>query len=476
MSVLRKIFVQRFQQTELENKFLLDYRIKSISYLRVSSLLGAIVLFAYGFVDYIALPESHFFAQTLRWGIMVPFFLGLCASSFRKSFVKRTEAAGVLGGLACTLIVSAIQSQTSPSEIAFDHYYVGLILINFWLATFSRLRFNLAVFTMILNDAIFLASELIFHNDYFWSSENHKYVFLLNCSFVLSTNAIGAVACFIMESYTRSEFLQKERMHSDQEKLIEKEVHLRETHEQLLKQQMVTANSSRLASLGEMAAGVAHEVNNPLAIIMGKIDTLKRQLPNDTPASLALRKDLDRILNASSRIAKIVGGLRTFSRDGSNDDFQPESLRQIVSETLALCKERFLQNGIDLVTAEVPDIRAYCRATQISQVLLNLLNNAFDAVMECSVRKIEISFTVDLEVITIHVKDSGSGIKPEIQQKIMQPFFTTKPVGKGTGLGLSISKSIIEQHGGALLLKSNEQGSTFSFSLRRYIQKASLTG
>ncbi len=224
---------------------------------------------------------------------------------------------------------------------------------------------------------------------------------------------------------------------------LEERVHLR-TKELVL--------SSKMASLGEMAGGVAHEINNPLAIIRGKASFLMKLEAAGEVNQENLRGSLQKIVETADRIAKIVSGLRSFSRNAEKDPWQYVQLDQIVSDTLSLCAERFKHHGIELRVDAVPNLLLECRATQVSQVLLNLLNNAHDAIEKSGDRWVHLSFIPTADKIQMCVTDSGNGIPPAVADKLMMPFFTTKEVGKGTGLGLSISRGIVEDHGGTLSL------------------------
>ena len=209
--------------------------------------------------------------------------------------------------------------------------------------------------------------------------------------------------------------------------------------------------SSKMASLGEMSAGIAHEINNPLTIIMGNASQILGRLGSAQWDEARARQSLEKILVTVERIAKIVRGLRTFSRNADNDPMVPCILPELLRETLDLCSERFKHHGIELQIQELPYAHLLARPSQLSQVLLNLLNNAHDAVESLSEKwiRVEGRLTADGSV-EVSVTDSGSGIPKPLLDKLMQPFFTTKPVGKGTGLGLSIASGIVADHGGKL--------------------------
>jgi len=220
-----------------------------------------------------------------------------------------------------------------------------------------------------------------------------------------------------------------------------------------------------MASLGQMAAGIAHEVNNPITIIHGTAGLLKKaaQTPNRDQEKIV--NGLERIEKTALRISRIIKGLRMFSRSGENDPATPTPLSEILEETLDLCRERFKDYAIDLRIGSIPNVAIRCRPTQISQVLLNLLNNSFDAVSRGQEKWVRMDFESDSARVRISVTDSGPGLPEETQRRLMEPFFTTKEPGKGTGLGLSISRGIVEEHGGTLTYERENRNTCFSITL-----------
>ncbi|SMF49724.1 sensor histidine kinase [Pseudobacteriovorax antillogorgiicola] len=225
--------------------------------------------------------------------------------------------------------------------------------------------------------------------------------------------------------------------------------------------------NSKLSSLGEMAAGVAHEINNPLAIISGKSQQLLQlvERKRDTPEMMV--SGLSKIVSTAERIAKIIRGLRSFSRNSEGDPMEPFALSQILDETLALCHEKLKYSGVALEWPEVDGIIVECRPTEISQILMNLISNALSEVENHQEPWIRIECQTTPDRVDILIVDSGKGIPTVVQEKMMQPFFTTKELGQGTGLGLSISKGIADQHGGSLDYELFENHTCFRLSLPR---------
>lgn len=220
--------------------------------------------------------------------------------------------------------------------------------------------------------------------------------------------------------------------------------------------------SARLASLGEMAGGIAHEINNPLSIIhlvSEQQQTLIHQGKSDIDR---IREAFQNIGNTAERIVKIVHGLRSFSRDGDRDPFEIVEVKSLLENTLTLCHQKFIYNRIELsVSYDSPQLTIQCRSVQLSQVILNLLNNAFDAVESALEKWIKVEVKEVNHGVEIRVTDSGTGVPEQYREKIFQPFFTLKDVGKGTGLGLSISRRIMESQGGSLELDLNSPHTSF---------------
>ncbi|MBS1983209.1 MAG: GAF domain-containing protein [Bdellovibrionales bacterium] len=245
----------------------------------------------------------------------------------------------------------------------------------------------------------------------------------------------------------------------------------RRAEQQLQEQQVLMINSAKMSTLGLMAGSIAHEINNPVAIIHSLSDEMADILTDgsDVPRN-ELRLLAEKIKTTAFRISKIIAGLRTFSRDGTRDPLQYTSVKQILEEAASLCGEKFKNHGVRLEIEECPsNLTIECRATQILQILLNLLGNSFDAIEDTPDRWIRVSIQDLGGEIELRVIDSGHGISEKIEQKLFQPFFTTKTNGKGTGLGLSISLGIAKNHGGNLSVDRSSANTCFCLRLpKRY--------
>jgi PAS domain S-box-containing protein len=246
------------------------------------------------------------------------------------------------------------------------------------------------------------------------------------------------------------------------------------THERMLaekvrEQQAIMSSSARLTSLGEMAGGIAHEINNPLTVAHAHAARLRdiaqsgRELDRDS-----IIKASEKIESVCMRISRIIAGLRSIARDGENDRFTTVPLAPIIGDALSLCAEKLRHRQIDLRVGKFPDsLSLECRSVQISQVLVNLLLNAQQAVedLKSGERWVALSAGESNDLVEIRISDSGPGVSSEVREKIFDPFFTTKDVGKGMGLGLSVSASIARAHSGVLFLDASAPHTTFVLRL-----------
>ncbi len=210
---------------------------------------------------------------------------------------------------------------------------------------------------------------------------------------------------------------------------------------------------ARALAVVDLASGVAHEINNPLTIIVGRASQLRRRIVNGQATREIQLESIDKIQATALRIAEIVKSLKSLSRQDRGADFTPVDFALVARDVRDLSNERFKANDVALEIETPADcLVAQMNSTLVSQVVLNLINNALDAVGNLTDKWVRVDFTEDTDSVYVGVTDSGSGIPIKIRSRIFDPFFTTKDPGKGTGLGLSLSMSIAAHHGGALRL------------------------
>lgn len=243
--------------------------------------------------------------------------------------------------------------------------------------------------------------------------------------------------------------------------------------DQIIKQEMLSQHQTqlkrmeRLSNLGEMAAGITHEIINPLSVIQAYSRLMERETKAGQGLEHQVAKKLSEVFSrASLKATKIITSMRRLSRDGQADPLALINLKSLIDETLIFSQIRFNKAGVDLRVTDIDDITFSCRETQISQVISNLLNNACDAAAETTGKWVTLD-TIKREpnFFELSITDSGSGINSEVQKNIFQPFYTTKAVGKGTGLGLAISKQIIESHFGEIYVDSSSPNTKFVIKL-----------
>jgi len=236
------------------------------------------------------------------------------------------------------------------------------------------------------------------------------------------------------------------------------------TRKIILDQQAQMASYGKFAALGEMAAGVAHEINNPLAVINGQAELLRLDVDKNVFAPEALKDRAGKINEMVNRISRIISGLRSFARIDADDPMTAFPVGKLLDETLMFSGERLKNHGIRLEldrSAIAPDWEVECRHAQIVQVLVHLINNAADAVQTLADPWVRIEVTRENDRLTFKIIDGGKGIPRELSERVFHPFFTTKEVGKGTGLGLSIARGIAESHNATLSIDHEHANTCF---------------
>ena len=230
---------------------------------------------------------------------------------------------------------------------------------------------------------------------------------------------------------------------------------------------------ARLSSLGEVAGNMGHEINNQLAVIEGWADQLARAESNPkraTPEFVA--KAGGKILAHIQRLHHLTSAIRNFVRKNNEAEYGYHDIRDIVKDAVDIARPKAKKNNVAVKSFfEGKEFSVRCMGVEISQVILNLLSNAVDAVCEQEKPWIQVRVIEKKSEFEISVTDSGDGIDPAIVQKMMSPYFTTKAPGKGTGIGLSISKNIIKSHSGRLEYDSQFKYTRFIITLPKDLPK-----
>src|SRR5947208_2076890 len=222
---------------------------------------------------------------------------------------------------------------------------------------------------------------------------------------------------------------------------------------------------TRVTTMGELAAAIAHEVNQPLAAIVTNANFCLRQLASATPNSDKLREAISEIVNDGTRASAVISRIRALLQK-SPPERVAVNVNQIIQEVTILLRNEMTRNRVSLRTDLAADLpRVSGDPVQLQQVLINLVMNGIDAMRSLAHRPREllIKSAKNHNEVSIQVQDSGAGLDPERAEHIFEPFFTTKP--EGIGMGLSISRSIVESHGGRLWAESDSKGAMFQFTL-----------
>lgn len=245
----------------------------------------------------------------------------------------------------------------------------------------------------------------------------------------------------------------------------------RNAEQEIIRQREVLQRNEKLAAMGTLLAGISHELNNPLAIVVGQA-----QLLQETEQDARVLKRAEKIRNAAERCATIINTFLAMARN-QPPQCEPVDINQLVRHVLELLEPGLRSQQIELelqLGSNLPLVAA--DANQLHQVISNLIINAQQAMQDSSqkILRIESVHNEPRQEVIIRIQDSGPGIPPEVQRRIFEPFFTTKAPGKGTGLGLAVCSGIVEAHGGRLELEErSENGACFCISLPLVAKKTS---
>jgi C4-dicarboxylate-specific signal transduction histidine kinase len=222
--------------------------------------------------------------------------------------------------------------------------------------------------------------------------------------------------------------------------------------------------NAKHATLGELTAGISHEINNPLTIIIGKTEQIKYMITDGDPKE-QIFVELEKIQASSERVSKIIKSLKYFSKSSNDSKLEQFDMGEIIQDAYGLLKERMSKRGIEFIFS--PPYRCFIEGYKdlLLQTLINLFTNSIEALEPLSDKWIRVELEMTGLALKVSIIDSGSGIQDHVAQKMMMPFFTTKDIGQGTGMGLSISLGNVQYNGGQLTYSLKDKHTCFTIEL-----------
>ncbi len=373
-------------------------------------------------------------------GSTIPFaanFLGVFVFTPLTFYLEKKghfQTARLLFLFSCNFYIFVAVQGFGP-DLRFDFYYIPALIVALMIDDYEADRQNNLIAGMLLPIFAWFTTRLF---GYFltppeWvTSEDNKNV-LVNVNFV---GSIIITYVFI--------------------KILFKTISEQRT-------QMII--SAKMSSLGEIAGSIAHEINNPLSVIIGRAEHTTMKLEKKDLEKSEIISDLKKISETGHRITKLIKSLNTYIRSTTKDPFVICDIKEVILESIEMFEFNLKHKSIDIRIHCKDDLIVNAHPHALSHALVNIIKNAIDATADLSERWIEIKVSTNEDFVDIQITDSGKGIEKGILNKIMLPFFTTKPLGKGTGLGLSITKKIIEEHQGFLYYDNNSTNTRFRIRL-----------
>jgi len=398
--------------------------------------------------DFISIEPLNFwlaafvFVFLLRTAVQYVFYKRNAGIAFNP---RRWELVFSAGALLSGILWGLAGSWLLPDGALAHHAFLGFIISGTTAAAAVAYCTSVWAVQAFLLPAVIPFAFAVFND----ASKIHYYMSMLTFLYagVVTINAVRL----------NKSILKSLRYQFENEKLLE----------EVRQAQATAAQTAKMVALSEMSGGVSHEINTPLTIINFETQSIRDICKKTADGDAAIKPITERIDAMVARMAKIVIGLKAFARETNRE--QPislVSLEQIVSDAMDFCQGRIRSRGIVIETSgAMTDLRIPCNNYKIIQALLNLINNAADAVADRAAGRIDISTSEDDEYVHISITDNGRGIPENIQDKIMQPFFTTKEVGAGTGLGLSVALGIVQSHNGKMNFETSNKGTKFTISL-----------
>lgn len=447
--------------------------------------------------DAIASKTDHMFLFifVLQWivGIILALWVSPLAWSVDQSSVHiHVYFATILGGLLVALPAFLILTQ--PGRVlnrhvnAITQMFFSILLIHLTggrIETHFHIFGSLAFLAYYRDWRVVLTATAITTADHFlrgafwsqsvygvltatpWRAVEHAgwVIFedmFLFCSICNGVNELSAIA-------VKQTQLEK-TMSIIEETAEERTAELKVSQNLVLAQQNTLIASAKNAALGEMAGQAAHEINTPLGALLLTAQSMQAKIADDPIDRTFLNQQLNLILVITARIARIINSMRKLAGHGGNEPLADVNIQQLVADTILLCESRFKKGSIlfEVLYKEVGNQSLQCRANEVSQVLINFLNNAHDAVRDqadLERRWVRLVVSVTGGRVLFRVEDGGPGISDENCRKLFQASFTTKSLDHGTGFGLPISQKIAERNQGRIFLDSSCPDTAFVLEL-----------
>ena len=473
----------RFSSDYLEAAFHVDYVRRSLILVRWALVLGLVQYAGFGLLDRALVPSSYLEVRMIRITVCVLLALGVAytfAPSFRKTMQAALAVTPLVGGFGVVSMVFFCQTVDG-----YYQYYVGLMLILIYVHVLLRLRFVVAsAVGGVLIAAYLIVAGII---------ATPPHLLANNALFLISANFSGMVASYALERYARLAFVQARQQTQNNAVLADAFDRLRATQSQLIQQE-------KLASLGRLTAGVAHEIRNPLNFVsnfaalsdelFSELETVVTEACQSIPAPTCtelmaltadLRENVAKIQEHSTRADSIVQGMLEHARPSSGERTVVD-LNRLVAEHTRLAHESFRARHPDTECRLTLDLDAtvgevLVAPQEIGRLVRNLVGNALLALCERagddSPSTIAVRTRRGFSTITVEVSDNGPGIAVAVRERVFEPFFTTRPAGQGTGLGLSLAADVAAAHGGMLTVESEEgHGATFTLTLPLALSRA----
>ena len=481
----------------LERPFLDVYARQSVPQVRLALILGMIFYSLFGALDAIMAQDLKYQFWLIRYAIVCPAIILAFIFSFSPLFIRNMQI--TLVGLIMVGGSGIIYMTVSGGGLIVHNYYVGLILILMFAYTFLRARFIWATPACLLLATVYgvLAAT---------SGKLSTQALINNFSFLGMANIIGMLVCYAIEYYSRRDFFLGRLLDSEHKKVeaaklaLEHKVQQRtallgraneelrrevQAHQRLdwekksLEDQLRQAQ--KMEAIGTLAGGIAHDFNNILAAILGHTELALIQQKNPHQARACLLE----VLSASERARDLVGQILAFSRH-SESEFKPTQISLVVKEVLRLLRASLPPTIAIQTEIHAQESIVVADSTQIHQILMNLCTNAAHAMDKTGGRLTVTLQNVDIRTedirrgnpfsqnlvpgrfVVIRVEDTGHGIPAHLQERIFDPYFTTKAKGVGTGLGLAVVQGIVQHHGGMIDMHSEvDRGTCFEIYLPR---------